>query len=182
VTLKALDGLQVPVHILPGDHDIKTGKLDDYYRCLRAEQLAHGQTFGSYRCLFLNSVDTGRKEGFDFSVAEVQWLRVELDRARRRNLETVLFMHAYPGELGTAAREVRELIREHRVLAVDIGHTHYNEVANDGHTIYASTRSTGQIEEGPVGYFNRDHRFRSGQLEVQRTRRRMADRTCNFAS
>ena len=35
---------------------------------------------------------------------------------------------------------------------VDTGHTHYNEVANDGHTIYAATRSTGQVREGPVGF------------------------------
>ena len=33
-----------------------------------------------------------------------------------------------------------------------MGHTHYNELANDGTTIYAATRSTGQIEEGPPGF------------------------------
>ena len=33
-----------------------------------------------------------------------------------------------------------------------MGHTHYNEIANDGRTLYSATRSTGQIEEGPVGY------------------------------
>jgi hypothetical protein len=33
-----------------------------------------------------------------------------------------------------------------------MGHTHYNELANDGCTIFATTRSTGQIEEGPVGF------------------------------
>jgi 3',5'-cyclic-AMP phosphodiesterase len=33
-----------------------------------------------------------------------------------------------------------------------MGHTHYNEIANDGRTLYAATRSTGQIEEGPVGF------------------------------
>jgi Icc protein len=33
-----------------------------------------------------------------------------------------------------------------------MGHTHYNEIANDGKTLYSATRSTGQIEEGPVGY------------------------------
>jgi 3',5'-cyclic-AMP phosphodiesterase len=43
-------------------------------------------------------------------------------------------------------------MREHHVLMVDMGHTHYNEIANDGRTIYAATRSTGQIEEGPVGF------------------------------
>jgi len=38
------------------------------------------------------------------------------------------------------------------VRLVEMGHTHYNELANDGRTVYAATRSTGQIEEGPVGY------------------------------
>jgi 3',5'-cyclic-AMP phosphodiesterase len=38
------------------------------------------------------------------------------------------------------------------VLLVDMGHTHYNEIANDGVTLYTATRSTGQIQEGPVGF------------------------------
>ncbi len=33
-----------------------------------------------------------------------------------------------------------------------MGQTHYNELANDGHTIYATTRSIGQVEEGPPGF------------------------------
>lgn len=33
-----------------------------------------------------------------------------------------------------------------------MGHTHYNELGNDGRTIYAATRSTAQIEEGPPGF------------------------------
>jgi Icc protein len=33
-----------------------------------------------------------------------------------------------------------------------MGHTHYNELANDGRTIYAASRSTGQIEEGLAGF------------------------------
>jgi hypothetical protein len=38
------------------------------------------------------------------------------------------------------------------VELVEMGHMHYNELANDGHTIYAVTRSTGQIEEGSPGF------------------------------
>lgn len=33
-----------------------------------------------------------------------------------------------------------------------MGHTHYNEISNDGHALYTATRSTGQVEEGPVGF------------------------------
>lgn len=35
---------------------------------------------------------------------------------------------------------------------MEMGHTHYNELANDGQTAYAATRSTEQIEEGPAGF------------------------------
>jgi hypothetical protein len=45
-----------------------------------------------------------------------------------------------------------ELLRRFGVLLIDMGHTHYNEISNDGRTLYSATRSTGQIEEGPVGY------------------------------
>jgi 3',5'-cyclic-AMP phosphodiesterase len=44
------------------------------------------------------------------------------------------------------------LFRDSDVLLVEMGHTHYNELANDGRVIYAATRSTGQIEEGPAGF------------------------------
>jgi Icc protein len=61
-------------------------------------------------------------------------------------------MHAYPADLRAGGERLGFLLRRHRVLCVDTGHTHYNEIANDGRTVFAATRSTGQIEEGPVGY------------------------------
>jgi Icc protein len=45
-----------------------------------------------------------------------------------------------------------KVLRHFDVRLIDMGHTHYNEIANDGRTLYSATRSTGQIEEGPVGY------------------------------
>jgi 3',5'-cyclic-AMP phosphodiesterase len=77
----------------------------------------------------------------------------------REPRRVIFFSHVYPSELGNSADAVRKLIRRHRVIMVDMGHTHYNEIANDGHTIYAATRSTGQIEEGSVGFSiaNIDH-------------------------
>ena len=63
-------------------------------------------------------------------------------------------MHSYPADLkGDGETEAfNRLLAAHDVALVDMGHTHYNELANDGRTIFAATRSTGQIEEGPVGY------------------------------
>ena len=63
-------------------------------------------------------------------------------------------MRSYPADLKGAgeAEAVAELVHYSRVRLVEMGHTHYNELANDGRTVYAATRSTDQIEEGPVGY------------------------------
>jgi hypothetical protein len=63
-------------------------------------------------------------------------------------------MRSYPADLkgDGEAEAFNKLIDAHNVALVDMGHTHYNELANDGRTVFAATRSTGQIEEGPVGY------------------------------
>ena len=64
------------------------------------------------------------------------------------------FTHTYPADLkGDGETEaLSRLLAKHEVALVDMGHTHYNELTNDGMTIFAATRSTGQLEEGPVGY------------------------------
>jgi Icc protein len=61
-------------------------------------------------------------------------------------------LHCYPSDLKVGGDEVSRLVRDYDVRLIDMGHTHYNEIANDGRTLYSATRSTGQIEEGPVGY------------------------------
>ena len=48
--------------------------------------------------------------------------------------------------------DVSRLVRVYDVRLIDMGHTHYSEIASDGRTLYSATLSTGQIEEGPVGY------------------------------
>jgi 3',5'-cyclic-AMP phosphodiesterase len=147
----AVDRLAIPLHVIPGDHDIKTGSLDLFRSYLEPEPV---QSFaaGSYQCIFLNSVAVGRGVRFGLGRYQLTWLRLELEAATRQDRRCVLFMHTYPSELSDSAAEATRLMRQHRVLMVDMGHTHYNEIANDGHTIYATTRSTGQIEEGPVGF------------------------------
>jgi Icc protein len=147
----AINQLIIPLHAIPGDHDIKTGSLDLFQRYLEPVPV-QSVVFGRYDCIFLNSVDSGVKKRFDFGREQMSWLRRELDTAKQQDLRPILFMHTYPSELGNCAAEVQALLQEHPVLMVEMGHTHYNEIANDGRTIYAATRSTGQIEEGPVGF------------------------------
>ncbi|UPJ50102.1 metallophosphoesterase [Bradyrhizobium sp. 200] len=148
---QAIERLTIPLEIIPGDHDAKTGSLDLYRRCLEPE-LWRSRSISSYRCLFLNARDNGSQKGFGIGPAQTEWLASELRASDASEQWPVLFMHTYPSELGSSAAAVQALMRNHHVIMVDMGHTHYNEIASDGRTIYAATRSTGQIEEGPVGF------------------------------
>ncbi|MDQ2804293.1 MAG: metallophosphoesterase [Pseudomonadota bacterium] len=149
----ALDALRIPIHILPGDHDFKSRGLNGFHAVLGADPLPKAVTVAGTRCLFLDAVSAGTG-GPDFRLGrrQIDWLTRELAGADSAGRRSVVFMHVYPADLGNEAAEVSALLRRHRVLAVDMGHTHYNELANDGTTVFAATRSTGQIEEGTVGF------------------------------
>jgi hypothetical protein len=151
----ALKMLSVPVYAIPGDHDMEQGSLDAFYAGLHAHALPMALTVRGHRCLFLDFSGSG-KGGPDFRLGtdQMSWLGRELEGARARRETSLLFMHSYPADLkGEDETEaLNRLIDAHDVALVDMGHTHYNELANDGRTIFAATRSTGQIEEGPVGY------------------------------
>jgi hypothetical protein len=153
VVRTAIDRLAIPLHILPGDHDFHTRSLDAFHSVLGAERLPKAVATAGHRCLFLDivSASTG---GPDFCLddAQLNWLQDQLERADADSDRPAIFMHAYPADLRTGAERLRSLFGKHRVACVDMGHTHYNELANDGRTIFMATRSTGQIEEGPVGF------------------------------
>jgi Icc protein len=152
---RAVDGLEIPLFVIPGDHDVHSGSLDLFRRYLEPRPF-RAVSAGGYRCLFLDAVDraveVGRPGAFGLRDMQLAWLESELQAATRESARGILFNHVYPSELGESAEAVRELMHGHRVIMVDMGHTHYNEIANDGHTIYAATRSTGQTEEGSVGF------------------------------
>jgi 3',5'-cyclic AMP phosphodiesterase CpdA len=148
-----LDRLHLPVHVITGDHDMEGGGLDAFHAGLKVTPLPYAVDVQGVRCLFLDMFGPGTG-GPDFRLGaeQVAWLAAELERAGSR--DCALFMHSYPADLkgeGEAAR-VADLVHRGPVRLVEMGHTHYNELANDGRTVYAATRSTGQIEEGPVGY------------------------------
>jgi Icc protein len=150
---QALDRLKIPVHVIAGDHDRKPGDLTAFYRELGVPRLPYAVTVGKHRCLFLDMVSAG-SGGPDFALGaeQLRWLAAELQTAMLNHQASVVFMHAYPADLHSDQQALRQLLAAHRVAFVDMGHTHYNELANDGTTIYATTRSTGQVEEGPPGF------------------------------
>lgn len=152
---EALAPLALPVHAITGDHDVEGGGLDAFYTGLGGRRLPYAVDVAGIRCLFLDMCGPG-SGGPDFRLgdAQVAWLERECGAAEAESRECALFMHTYPADLkgeGEADR-VGRLVSHSRIRLVEMGHTHYNELANDGRTVFAATRSTGQIEEGPVGY------------------------------
>ncbi len=149
----AVAPLPMPLHILPGDHDFKSGTLNDFGDALGADRLPKAVSVRGRRCLFLDVVSAGAG-GPDFRLGEAQLAGAarEVEQAGAAGQDVVVFMHVYPADLREGAARLRTLLAQRHVVCVDMGHTHYNELANDGGAIFMATRSTGQIEEGPAGF------------------------------
>jgi hypothetical protein len=147
----AISKLAVPVQCIAGDHDRKQGSLALFKNYL-APQPYRAIRLREFLLLFLNALDGPSPKDFDLSSEQFSWLTNQLNEARRTRLRPLVFTHLYPSELRTFGEPFTRLIHDFPVELVEMGHTHYNELANDGQTIYAATRSTGQIEEGPPGF------------------------------
>lgn len=133
----ATDGLKVPLYAVPGDHDHHG--LANYTKYMEARPYYSFSAAG-YHFAFLDVM-----AGIDSD--QRTWLTYDLAKAKAAGLKSVLFAHTY-----NIASDLTDVIQHDNVIMVDAGHTHTNNVANDGNTIYAATRSTGQISEGPVGF------------------------------
>lgn len=148
-----LERLPLEVHAIPGDHDFEDGSLAAF-RAFARRSPPYSIAVGGRRALFLDLVSAG-SGGPDFRLGERQtrWLRDELDAARSAGeARPLVFMHAFPSDLARDAEAIARLFVDHDVAFVDTGHTHYNEIVDDGRVVYSATRSTGQIEEGPPGF------------------------------
>ncbi len=148
----AMTGLALPWQVLAGDHDFEPGDLTAM-RAITDRMAPYADTIAGYRCLFLDIVSAG-KGGPDFRIDPAQraWIERELSAAAVAGEPVAVFMHAYPGDLRDDPDGIAGLFAAHRVAFVDTGHTHYNELLNDGRVVYGATRSTGQIEEGAPGF------------------------------
>lgn len=148
---EALDQLRLPWCAIVGDHDVHEKSHANFQAAL-SPRLHYSFTLGAIRFVALNAFDIPEPPSFTILQPQLDWLAGQLEGARHAEQHTVLLLHCYPGDLKQGREAIQQLVRKYRPLLIDMGHTHYNELSNDGHTIYAATRSTGQIEEGPVGF------------------------------
>lgn len=148
---EGLDRLNLPWFAIVGDHDVHLKSHDNFLRFMMP-QAFYSFEAGACRFFALDSFAFDDPRLFDISDAQLEWLGHELLLARAARKYSVVLLHCYPSELGKSAEPLRNLLHTYDVCLVDMGHTHYNEIAHDGRTVYTTTRSTGQTEEGPVGF------------------------------
>ncbi len=146
-----LDRLQVPWLAIVGDHDVHEKSFANFLEAM-SERTHSSFTVGAIRFIAMNAFDVPHPASFTVSADQLVWVEQQLRAATDAGQSKVLLLHCYPSDLKLGGGELAELIRSYDVKLIDMGHTHYNEIANDGRTLYTATRSTGQIEEGPVGY------------------------------
>jgi 3',5'-cyclic-AMP phosphodiesterase len=148
---QGLDQLNLPWFAIVGDHDVHPKSHDNFKRFMMQEAF-YQFDLGSYSFLALDAFASDDPKVFDISEEQLEWLEQELELITAAQKRSIMFLHCYPSELRKFSSPLRNLMKMHSVRLVDMGHTHYNEISNDGQTLYTTTRSTGQIEEGPVGF------------------------------
>ena len=151
VVREALDKLQVPWCAIVGDHDVEQKTVDNF-RMFLAEQTQYAFTVEAVRFVASNAFDVPEPPSFVVLPEQLVWLEKQLQEATAAGQMKVLLLHCYPSDLKRGREELTRLVSHYGVKLIEMGHTHYNELSHDGRTIYAATRSTGQIEEGPVGF------------------------------
>ena len=158
VVRRALDQLNVPWCAIVGDHDVEQKSVDNF-RSYMAEQTHYAFTVGDVRLIALNAFDVPEPPSFSVLEEQLDWLEDQLKAATAAHQLKVLLLHCYPSDLKRGRDELVRLVSKYSVKLIAMGHTHYNEISHDGTTLYTATRSTGQIEEGPVGFSitNVDH-------------------------
>ena len=147
----ALDQLRLPWFSTVGDHDVHSRTFDPYCRAM-LPMTHYAFEVGNYRFIALNTFSDPVPHSFTLDELQFAFLEQQLESATASGVNSVLLMHCYPSDLRQGHERLRELIFHYCPLLVAMGHTHYNEIARDETTVYSTTRSTGQIEEGPVGF------------------------------
>ena len=145
---ECLDKLKLPWCAIVGDHDVHERSFQNF-KTFMSESLYGSFAVSEVRFFRLNTFSEPRPDSFIVDDVQLDWLDDQLKQCREM---PVVLMHCYPSDLKQGRERLAKLLREYKVRVVDMGHTHYNEISNDGTTIYCAARSTGQIEEGPVGY------------------------------
>ena len=164
----ALDQLAVPWCTIVGDHDVHEKSFANFLRFM-AHATHYSFQVGPVRFIALNAFDVPDPAAFCVLPNQLNWLQEEVRKSNTGG--AVLFLHCYPSDLKQGGEQLRKLMESPQVRLIDMGHTHYNELANDG-----KNRIHGNSFHRPSGrrfgrVLDHQHRRAGYQLEIPATRR-----------
>jgi 3',5'-cyclic AMP phosphodiesterase CpdA len=147
------DELTVPWYPLVGDHDAHHDPGASAFQA-NVGELYGALSLGGYRFIRL---DTMQSKPLGIAPEQIAWFQFQLDTALARGEKIIIFQHHYPFQIwedysGPGIDRWRELVTTRPVTAIFAGHTHYGQIANDGHNLSIASRSIGDPEGGPAGY------------------------------
>ncbi len=151
VVRAALDKLNAPWCCIVGDHDVHEKSFENFSRFM-STRTHYSFKIGPVTFLALNAFDRPDPGSFCLLPEQLDWVKKALQKIEVDGGSAILFLHCYPSDLKEGGEQLKALVQSPAVRLIDMGHTHYNELANDGRTLYTATRSTGQIEEGGPGF------------------------------
>jgi len=156
---ESLQGLAVPIHVLPGNHDNRA----ELRRCFGLAGAAdapiqHTAEVGGLRLVLMDSTRPGEDRG-ELDSSRIEWLDGQLAAAPDR--PTLLAMHHPPivtgspawdaiGLTGSARSSLAEVVARHRqVLGIVAGHHHQMMVADlASRPVMAIPSTYGQAQVG----------------------------------
>ena len=141
--------LKVPLYAVKGDHDEKSTTqafIQNIY-----PKSYYSQDVNGYHFIFLEAMPNSGDNSLTSGSTEWTWFSTDLKAASAAGKQSVIVMHPYFLNALPDLTDFQTLVQQNHVVMIDSGHTHTNDLANDGQIIYAATRSTGQDSEGSVG-------------------------------
>lgn len=141
--------LKIPLYAVQGDHDNKSANQS--FQQYIYPKTYYSQDINGYHFIFLNAMAQSGDNSLTPGSAEMTWFQNDIKAATAGGKPEVLMMHPFFFNNLADQSDFQTILQQNHVILVDTGHTHTNQLANDGHIDYAACRSTGQATEGPVG-------------------------------
>ncbi len=129
VVRSALDQLTAPWCAIVGDHDVHEKSFANFLEYMQPE-LHYDFGVGRVQFFALNAFSEPFPESFVLSDQQLDAMKAALTQLPD-DTQIVLFQHCYPSDLNQGGDRLRRIIKTGRILLIDMGHTHYNELAND---------------------------------------------------